>query len=83
MEGRARVWIHPTMSSVNPAPHPGSFVHLDVLNESFHFLPNSSTISLDPFLQRIKLSNFFWDDRGSCLTIQVGEVDLRVQLFFN
>ena len=32
-QGRAYVGVDPTASSVSPAPHPGGFVHLDVLND--------------------------------------------------
>ena len=31
--GRAHVGVDPTVSSVSPAPRPGGFVHLDVLND--------------------------------------------------
>ena len=31
--GRAHVGVDPTVNSVSPAPHPGGFVHLDVLND--------------------------------------------------
>ena len=31
--GRAHVRVDPAMGSVSPAPHLGSFIHLDVLND--------------------------------------------------